>query len=399
MVKNISGRKQKIVIAGAYGCGNAGDDAILAGLLRMFDPELWDITVQAADPPRIQGIEKVRLVRQQLNLGLSLKVLKAFDFIGILSAIRQTDLLIVGGGALLHDLRFYNLPYFFGLQFWAGLWHASTVYFNIGAGPIRSGFGKWLCRRFLSRAAHISVRDENGKTELVNAGIRGPVHVSADPAFMLSPEDVPDEIAHVVRQEQLPESFIAVTLCGWFKSEDFWQRDALDLSRSVARTAEILDWIIERTAKPLVFIPTVIPYDRDLAARISGSMKHKDRFQWLQKDHSVEMLMGILGKADWLFGMRLHSMILSEIMQTPFFAVVYDQKVTCFMDMIENPHRVQLEDLNKETVFKALDRFVTAQSGPPAERQHHAMRMKQKLQDNFQQLLSTNRSLKEAHAS
>ena len=144
-------QNKKVVIAGAYGCGNAGDDAILAGLLKLLDPKQWHVTVFAADRPKIHSFENVSLVRQQLNLGLSWQVMRAFDFRGILRSIREAQVLVIGGGALLHDLRIYNLPYFFGLHLWAKLWGHPVIYLDIGAGPIRSFIGRHLCRGVLSR--------------------------------------------------------------------------------------------------------------------------------------------------------------------------------------------------------------------------------------------------------
>ena len=120
-------------------------------------------------------------------------------------------------------------------------------------GPIRTKIGKWLCRLFLSHVVRISVRDENGKSELMRVGIKQNVFVTADPAFMLTPQDVPENIQEITKRENLPDEFIAVNICGWFKSEDFWHKEDIDLSQPIQRTAEIFDWIIEKTGKSLVF--------------------------------------------------------------------------------------------------------------------------------------------------
>jgi polysaccharide pyruvyl transferase CsaB len=376
-------RNKKVVIAGAYGCGNAGDDAILAGLLKLFNPKLWHVTVFAADRPKIGTLENVTLIRQQLNLGFSWKVLRAFDFRGILRSIREAHILVIGGGALLHDLRIYNLPYFFGLHLWAILCGHPVAYLDIGVGPIRSFIGRHLCRWFLSRADHISVRDQTGVTWLLRAGVRRKVHVTADPAFMLTPGDVPDELDQTVSRENLPNSFIAVTLCGWFKSEDFWKKEALDHSSQISRTASVLDWLIEKTKRPLVFFPTVIPYDRELACRIADEMRHKDQFQWLQDDYPVEVLMGLLGRADWLFGMRLHSMILATVMQIPFFGIVYDEKVRQFMESIGNVHLVSMTELFENSIFPALETFIDGQSRKGFSDSPYPVHFRKRLRSDF----------------
>jgi polysaccharide pyruvyl transferase CsaB len=353
-----SGSHQNVVIVGAYGCGNTGDDAILAGLLRLFQTSGWQISVLSDAKPRLYRCDRLHLIRQQLNRGFSWSVLMSFDIRGIFWAIRNARIMVIGGGALLLDLRPYNLPYFFMLQTWAKFWKVRVIYFGIGAGPIQSGFGKWLTRRFLPLADHISVRDRRGREWLCDAGIKN-VHVTADPAFLLSPEDVPvNELKDIIEQERLPRQFIAVTACGWFKSDDFWHQKALDQTNSEQRMAKIFDWIIEKSGKPVVFFPTVTPYDRTLSEHIKERMEHRLSFQCLHGDHPVEILMGLLGRAEWLIGMRLHSMILATIMQVPFFGIVYDPKVQYFMDSVGNPHYIRLEDMGNPSVFRKIEVFM-----------------------------------------
>jgi polysaccharide pyruvyl transferase WcaK-like protein len=82
----------KILIAGYYGFGNAGDEAILeslvAGLRRDFSEA--QITVFSGDPARTEGSHGVSAVPW-------------LEPEAIQSAVQESDRVIIGGGGLFHD--------------------------------------------------------------------------------------------------------------------------------------------------------------------------------------------------------------------------------------------------------------------------------------------------------
>lgn len=352
----MSRSKQKLVIAGAYGCGNAGDDAILAGLLKLFSPDNYNITVFTADPDQTRRQFGVHPVQQKLNVGFSLRIARDFQFIHIIKAICAADILIIGGGALIHDLRVYNLPYFFALHALASMAGARIFYYGIGAGPLTTPLGRWLCRRMLSKADHLSVRDDEGKVWLEKAGVHTNIQVTADPAFALTEEDVPGQTVQALcDREGVPRSFISTTLCGWFQSADFWNREKLDLSRRIERMAEIYSTIIEKYKIDILFIPTVVPYDRDIAVRIQKQMRQPSRFHFLSRDYPPAVLMGVIGRSRWLLGMRLHSMIFATILAIPFAAIIYDQKVTNYLKRVHNTHAIDLRELDTDKIYNTIN--------------------------------------------
>ena len=83
---------KRIVIAGYYGYGNTGDEAILIGMLRdlrAVDPNL-DFVVVSGDPDQTQALHGVGSVLST-------------DVVGIAEGVRQSDLVILGGGGLFQD--------------------------------------------------------------------------------------------------------------------------------------------------------------------------------------------------------------------------------------------------------------------------------------------------------
>jgi len=354
----VTGRKRKLVVAGAYGCGNVGDDAILAGMLQLFPPEKWDITVFTADPDLTRKYAPVRTLRQRLNAGFSPGILKEFDLNGIMRALVSADVFVIGGGALIHDLRIYNLPYFFLLHTIAAMAGARVLYLGIGVGTLKTRAGRRLCRFFMNRAAGILVRDEESRIRLCASGIHQTVHVGPDLAFALRPpENISLSAKTILSGEGLPDRYVAATVCGWFKSGDFWQKNRLDISGSIKRMAVLYDGIIESYDENILFLPTVTPHDRDTALRIQSAMKHGGRFYCIQKNCTVHETMALIGHSQWLLAMRLHSMIFAVITGVPFFALVYDDKVRYFLNQIGSTHSDDIDHLMDDRLFSRIDAF------------------------------------------
>ena len=89
--------KNKIFITGYYGFGNTGDEAILVsmlGHLRELRQDL-QITVTSAMPENTETIYGVKSILWS-------------DALAMLEAIRQADLVIIGGGGIFHDYWGFN---------------------------------------------------------------------------------------------------------------------------------------------------------------------------------------------------------------------------------------------------------------------------------------------------
>src|SRR5215203_3474935 len=87
----------RILIGGYYGYGNAGDEAILAAMLRelrALRPDL-EITVASGDPERTGSGHGVRAV-------------PAADLAALAAAIGESDLVVLGGGGLFQD--YWEVP-------------------------------------------------------------------------------------------------------------------------------------------------------------------------------------------------------------------------------------------------------------------------------------------------
>lgn len=177
--------RQGVVILGAYGMDNAGDDAALRSILeslREFDRDL-PVRVIGKKPKRIAKHFGVRAVGQ-LSLGR------------MVSALRKSKLFILGGGSLLQDVTSSrSLWYYLGVTVLAKKCGCAVQMYGGGLGPVRGEKNRKHCAAVLDEYTDIlCLRDEESRKLLTSWGVTKPrVLRSADPAFRLSFPSAPRE--------------------------------------------------------------------------------------------------------------------------------------------------------------------------------------------------------------
>ena len=115
---------------------------------------------------RLHGVD----VYKRQILGSMIK-----DSFRLLREIAKADLLMFGGGSLVHDLTPYNLPFLFFWQMWAKLFGKKVCYFSMGVGPLNTSTGRRLSRFFLKRADGLFVRDRRGYDLCLQLGVKNGV--------------------------------------------------------------------------------------------------------------------------------------------------------------------------------------------------------------------------------
>src|SRR5579864_1697438 len=177
--------KLKTVIAGYYGAGNAGDEAILAGMLGELRQQIpgLDPVVVSADPASTAAAYRVAAVSK-------------IDKPALIAAVRDCDLILLGGGGLLQDYWRMDIGDLFrpdahaaysAYAALAALFDKPLILYAVGVGPLRTDEGRRSARMICDEARLITVRDAESKTLLEELGVDGDrVHVTADPAFRLT---------------------------------------------------------------------------------------------------------------------------------------------------------------------------------------------------------------------
>jgi polysaccharide pyruvyl transferase CsaB len=303
------GRGLTIGVLGSYGGRNLGDEAILSGLLadlRQLEPNARVIVFSRNPAHTTLAHPEVEAVPWE---GVS-----RVDSAAILA---QLDLLILGGGGILYDkearryLRVVRVAQERGLP---------LLTYAVGVGPLSETVDTGMVRETLAGATEVTVRDQESRMVLEEAGLTNPITVTADPAFLLKPEDFP---AEWLREEGVPAGR---RLVGLSVREPGRAAERLDVDGYHRLLAQISDFLVHRIDAYVLFVPM----ERDDIRHSHGVMSHMvaaERGRILHNDYSPQQVLGLMRHFDLAVGMRLHFLIFAAMMGTPFLPLPYAGKV------------------------------------------------------------------------
>ncbi|HUK15599.1 MAG TPA: polysaccharide pyruvyl transferase CsaB [Bryobacteraceae bacterium] len=317
-----------IFLVGYYGFGNAGDEAILAGILEQFRALRSDLrlVVASGDPASTAAAHHVEAVAWN-------------DIAAVLQAVQAADLVVIGGGGLFHDYwgldpdtfltgRHWGVVYYAGPAVLATLFRKPTMLYAVGVGPLLSEHGVLFTRLAFQSATAITVRDQASRALLESMGIPADsIRVTTDPGFLFRPA-VSSSLAEAVPAEfELRRPVLAVAPRPWNLGvhPDFLEREL----------AAALDLFLKRTNGTVVLVPFQDlagerENDRATANRILEHMRLRERAAVTAGPASADQVYCRIRDCDLVLGMRLHALIFAATAGVPFVALSYDPKVDEF---------------------------------------------------------------------
>ncbi len=306
-----------IVIAGYYGFGNAGDELILLSLICRFQKESpGDSIVVLSKTPRE--------TRDAFGVG-------ACDRWRPWTWVRpflEAKRFALGGGGLLQESSGpWNHLYYLSLVMAASLFGCRTEVIAIGVDPIKGRANRFLTRFVLNHwADDLSVRDEDSRQALRDAGVRSPISIQADPVSDLTLERSTasrDRIGLVVSPS---------------KANPRW---AYEVSQFCDRISEQLKIPVDF----LVFFPYEDEvYTREIAA-ISTAVTHVRVWQ------KPEDLLTWITEYRLVIATRFHALVLAASSGIPFIGWGAQKKVASFCRAHHMPY------MNTELIWNEDEQF------------------------------------------
>ena len=333
-----------VVICGAYGRGNAGDDAILEAILqemRAIDPDM-PMTVLSKDPKSTRLTYRVRAIHRS-NLP------------AWLMAMHQAKLYINGGGSLIQDVTSRRSLWFYLHNISAAKRAGCKVQmYGCGIGPVTRDSHRRLAAKILNRYVDvITLREPDSLAELRAMGVTEPeILLTADPALTLSkaPED---EIDSVLLRAGIPPhgKYICFALRRWKGFEE--KAPLFGAAAEYAYRTYDLTPVFAAVEKHLD------PGAGQMAAR-GLSVPH----YFLDDAGGAGTIIGALSRMELVVSMRLHALIFSAGQGIPLAGVVYDPKVSAFLRYIGQELFVDLQDLTEADLRHMIDRCVAQARDP-----------------------------------
>lgn len=350
-------RSIKILLAGAYGIRNSGDDLPLVAMcdeLRRqapdsdFEfsalsrhPDSWE-----ADAYGVTMIQNLEYPSAAEAAGRWFNGMNPGDdpepFETVKTAIREADLLVLGAGNALLDITIDLLrgpiPLMSVYGFLATLYHTPVMLYGMSVGPLRTEWGRDLTRGLLESASVITVRDRES-AELCKSLLTTPRKIYQLPdATLMSVPVGPGRLARVMSEEGLRPAQRPVIALG-----------LRDLAKpcdpaAAARLESVVIGLMNAMQDSVEFL--LIPQstyewddDRVLAERLMQQVDSGVRCHMVRKRHHPADLIALYGLASATLAVRLHAAVFSAIAGTSVVAVNYLPKVRGFMETLGCPEQ------------------------------------------------------------
>ena len=160
--------------------------------------------------------------------------------------IRELDLFILGGGGIFFDKE---VDIFLRELEIAHQNNIPTMVYAVGAGPLNNENSRKKVKQVLDKVDVITVREREAKKIFEDIGVDNQIMVTADPAFLLTPEPLPDD---ALKFEQLhPDR----TLVGISVREPGPAAPDIDPNFYHGLLANAADFVISRLDADVIFVP------------------------------------------------------------------------------------------------------------------------------------------------
>jgi polysaccharide pyruvyl transferase CsaB len=329
------------VICGAYGRGNAGDEAILKAILSQFreigpDMPFWVMTRR----------------KNETRVANKTRAMYIFNVVAFIRSLRKAEIFVNGGGSLMQDATSSRSLYFYLFTLKAAKWcGCKIIMYGCGIGPINLPRNRRIAAKVLNSTADIiTLRDKVSLELLKEMKVDKPeIILAADPTVNIQKAN-PAVVEAAFAKEGVPAGIRMIGFClrNW---PDF---------RHPEWIGEAADYAWKTYGLTPVFLPIEIPKDISAAEKVTAGMTSP--YYTCRQKHTVEELIGMLGSMEVVVGMRLHSLIFATAGGAPVIGISYDVKVDSFIKYIGSDSCISLTSLSEEWLCKEID--LAVQRGP-----------------------------------
>ncbi len=319
---------------------NLGDLAIITATIEAMKralPEI-DIIMLSDDPNHTASLYGIRA----LPIGIG----------GILRAVREADMVLLGGGTVFTDVSSKAIIVInTSLLYLSRFYRTPIATYAIGTGRM-SRLGAWLVRHLLPAFTFCTVRDDESRRDLISlcSDVGTRTTVTEDAAFSLRPATRPAARDNCVVISPRRIFHYANSLLPFYIRKRLGLLPAgysakLDSFKTLL--AEVADFLVCEHGARIRFLPMysamgeargISGYlksrfsarDDVICDDILSRMRHGDRADVFLSDSPMDVLT-MLTESRLVIGVPLHSLILAHVAETPFVGLSYQEKVARFM--------------------------------------------------------------------
>lgn len=314
---------KKILLAGYYGFGNLGDEAILEMTLN----QILEITDR-------KNITVLSGNREATSKKYNINTIDRYNIFSIISKLVNSDALVFGGGSLLQDITSKrSIYYYLFLIRLAKIMNNKVIMLSQGIGPIINENSKKAVQSTLGLVDYITVRDKHSKEFLESIGMdENKIFLSTDPVINLRAGE-----NYVAKNSGRKK--VCFSLRNWKSAE---------VSHKISKVAEKL---IKDNIE-CYFIPFYYNEDLELIDEVEKNIG--DKAVYYKEKLTTNEAFDIIKSMDVLVGVRLHSLIFAAAANVPFAAVSYDHKVDHFANSVNMKVACNIDNIDVELLYNEI---------------------------------------------
>ena len=327
----------KFLLAGYFGFGNFGDEAILkyaVAMLQYYYKEA-PISIITQNPD---------LIAKEYGLN----GIYRFDFKKIIFGIKNCDCLIFPGGSILQDITSIKSILYYLSLIWLGIiFKKKVIMISQGIGPIKNPLAQKLTQKLLKKVSFISARDEKSYELLHKNGI--PCELTADLIWAFT-------------QKTSSKEGEQITVYGDISGAIDKQKVGIQLRNWFDLTEEKLQIIAKNTLKYFPedeFNYKLICLQKNSdeeslikLGKIMHEMQPKAEIELCipkNTDNTVELLQNM----DYMIAMRFHAGLCTINAEKPLLMLSYDPKTEEFCTELGLEY-VNIQDLTENSYTEKI---------------------------------------------
>ena len=358
-----------LLICGAAGYTNLGDDAILWGMVTQLRAVVGGREIRVVGGPELES----------LTTPLGAAAISYEDPEEVARGIEGADLVVLGGGGMLYDVgydaslaRFLgdlpDRPWLYELARIAAAARAAgkpVMVYGMGVGPLLTEAGQRVARFIADQASAVTVRDEGSAGLLVACGVaRTRVQVAGDPAAGLTagPAEAAEALLGQIGVAEAPRPWVAMNVRPWYRFGGIEEGPAEAREQFVERLAAVVRGVRGQLGGTALLIPfqRLRDDDRETMGQVLEAAGEKAGAMVVKPRLTPPLAVGLLKRCDVMVGMRLHSLLLAVDAGLPFAAVSYAPKVTEFVRAVRmTEHLHAVDDLDPAAVLQSCKVLLT----------------------------------------
>ena len=326
-------KRDGVLICGAYGKGNAGDDSILEAILqqmRAIDSDI-PVYVLSRNP-------------DETRLRYRVEAIHTFALFRFLHRMGKTKLYINGGGSLIQDVTSTrSLQYYLSNIAMAKRKGNQVLMYGCGIGPVSLAKNRKFAGKVIDRNADIiTLRDPQSRKELQDMGVTKPeIRLTADPALLLDAAPADKVDSFLLSQGMEPNGRYAMFALRPWKGVE----EKLPLFAAQAQELYEKEGIIP------VFFALEPNRDLEITQKVAGMVQCPCHI--IAAPHDGHLIVGLMSRMQILVSMRLHALIFAAGQGVPLVGIVYDPKVSGFLEYLGKHRYVDLDGV-EEVSLRAM---------------------------------------------